>query len=77
MSVFLQPNHEFLAEVVDLLLGCLQGVLGLGPLGLVRFCGGSKGLDLSLETSPREPETAEVRGLALASFSQEALPVGR
>lgn len=37
MSVFLQPNHEFLAEVVDLLLGCVQGVLGLGPLGLVRF----------------------------------------
>ena len=31
MSVFLQPNHEFLLEGVDLLLGCFQGVLSHGP----------------------------------------------
>ena len=77
MSVFLQPNHEFLLEVVDLLLGCFQGILGLEPLGLVGFYGRSKGLDMPMEVSPHHPKTAQVRGLALLSFSKEAFPVGR
>lgn len=28
MSVFIQPNHEFLLQVLDFLLGCFQGILG-------------------------------------------------
>ena len=31
MSVFSQANHEFLLEVVELLLGCFQGFLALDP----------------------------------------------
>lgn len=77
MSDFLQPNHQFLLEVVDLLLGCFQGVLGFGPLGFIGFRGGTMAPDLSLEVSLHQPERAKVRGLTLPTFSKEAFPVGR